>query len=204
LHFPRAAHRRKFGTSLLWFGTFAFCSRSLELGDCRGGELLLSRRFRVVLDHLKCAMSRDSLDQALNRPAEAETLFKRALAIKEKALGPEHKDVAEALFKLAELYRAQGRYADAEPLYTRALAIGEKALGPDDLTLAVGLNGLGLLYHTQGRYAEAEPLYKRALSIRERSLGPDHLEVGLALNNLAELYRLQGRYPADADRAAAG
>ena len=43
------------------------------------------------------------LNQALNRTAEAEPLFKRALAIKAKALGPDHQDVAEVLFKLAEL-----------------------------------------------------------------------------------------------------
>jgi tetratricopeptide (TPR) repeat protein len=49
------------------------------------------------------------LDQALNRTAEAEGLFKRALGIKEKALGPDHKEVAEALLKLAEFYRSQGQ-----------------------------------------------------------------------------------------------
>ena len=65
------------------------------------------------------------------RYAEAEPLYKRALAIQEKALGPDHPDVATALNNLAVLYRHQGRYAEAEPLYKRALAIEEKALGPD-------------------------------------------------------------------------
>jgi CHAT domain-containing protein len=44
---------------------------------------------------------------------EAEPLFKRALAIREKALGSDHHDVAIVLNNLALLYRAQGRYADA-------------------------------------------------------------------------------------------
>ena len=48
------------------------------------------------------------------RYAEAEPLYKRALTIREKALGSGHPDVAESLNNLAELYRAQGRYADAE------------------------------------------------------------------------------------------
>ena len=65
------------------------------------------------------------------RYAEAEPLYKRALAIREKALGPDHPDVAKALNNLAVLYQKQGRYAEAEPLYKRALAIREKALGPD-------------------------------------------------------------------------
>jgi tetratricopeptide (TPR) repeat protein len=58
-------------------------------------------------------------------------LYTRALAISERALGPDDPDVATSLNNLAALYRAQGRYADAEPLYKRALAIDEKALGPD-------------------------------------------------------------------------
>ncbi len=50
------------------------------------------------------------------RYAEAEPLYKRALVVRETALGPEHPDVAQSLYSLAELYRAQGRYEDAERL----------------------------------------------------------------------------------------
>ena len=57
------------------------------------------------------------LYQAQGRYAEAEPLYRRSLAIREKALGPEHPDVGAALNNLAVLYRAQGRYAEAEPLY---------------------------------------------------------------------------------------
>ena len=57
------------------------------------------------------------------RYADAEPLYKRALAIDEKAVGPDHPDVATSLNNLAALYKEQGRYADAEPLYKRALAI---------------------------------------------------------------------------------
>jgi tetratricopeptide (TPR) repeat protein len=67
------------------------------------------------------------LYQAQGRYADAEPHYKRALAIYEKALGPDHPNLAASLNNLAELYRAQGRYADAEPLYKRALAIKEKA-----------------------------------------------------------------------------
>ena len=63
--------------------------------------------------------------------ADAIPLAQRALAIREKALGPDHPDVALSLNNLALLYRNQGRYAEAEPLYKRSLAIREKALGPD-------------------------------------------------------------------------
>ncbi len=55
----------------------------------------------------------------------------RALAIREKALGPDHPDTAQSLNNLAILYKNQGQYEQAEPLYQRALAIREKTLGPD-------------------------------------------------------------------------
>jgi tetratricopeptide (TPR) repeat protein len=61
--------------------------------------------------------------------SEAVPLAQRALAIREKALGPDHPDVAKSLNSLALLYAKQGRYADAEPLYKRALAISANAIG---------------------------------------------------------------------------
>ena len=128
------------------------------------------------------------------RSSEAIPLALRALTIREKALGPDHPDVAVSLNNLAELYRAQGRYADAEPLHKRALTIREKALGPNHPDVALSLNNLAGIDVAQGRYSDAEPLLKRALAIREKALGPNHPDVAQALNNLAELYRAQGRY----------
>jgi tetratricopeptide (TPR) repeat protein len=63
------------------------------------------------------------------RYEEAEQLFKRALAILEKAHGPNHPDVAKVMDMLARFYENRGRYADAELLYEHSLAISEKALG---------------------------------------------------------------------------
>jgi tetratricopeptide (TPR) repeat protein len=128
------------------------------------------------------------------RYADAEHLYQRALAIREKVLGPEHPDVATSLNNLAMLYKNQGRYAKAEPLYQRALAIREKALGPEHPDVAASLRGLALLYRDQGQYAKAEPLYERALKIWKEALGPEHPDVALGLNGLAGLYKDLGQY----------
>ena len=125
---------------------------------------------------------------------QAEPLLKRALAIQEKALGPEHPSTALGLNNLAGLYHKQGRYEQAEPLYQRALAIRKKTLGPEHPTTATSLNNLAGIYRSQGRYEEAEPLYDRALAIQEKALGPEHPTTALGLNNLAGLYHKQGRY----------
>jgi tetratricopeptide (TPR) repeat protein len=126
------------------------------------------------------------------RYSEAEPLFKRALAINEKALGPDHPGTTQGLNNLAVLYRTQGRYGEAEPLYRRALAIHEKALGPNHPDTAQSLNNLALLCNLQGKYAEAELFLRRALAIKEKVLGADHLSTANSLNSLAEFYRTCG------------
>jgi tetratricopeptide (TPR) repeat protein len=67
---------------------------------------------------------------AQDRYAEAEPLLKRSLAAFEKALGPNHPEVAAVRHNLAALYEDQGRYADAEALYKKSMANREKAGGP--------------------------------------------------------------------------
>jgi len=115
-------------------------------------------------------------------------LYKRALAIQEKALGPDHPDTATCLHNLAGLYYRLSDYTNAELLYKRALAIQEKALGLDHPDTANSLNSLAVLYSEFADYTKAEPLYKRALSIREKALGPDHHSTANSLNSLASLY----------------
>ena len=123
--------------------------------------------------------------------AEAEPLYHGALVVRKRAMGAGHLDVANLLNNLAQLYAAQGKYADAEPLYQRSLAIREKTLGSEHSFVADSLNNLAGLYKAQGKYAEAEPLYKRALAIQEKALGPEQLEVANTLDSLALLYRDQ-------------
>jgi tetratricopeptide (TPR) repeat protein len=124
---------------------------------------------------------------------EAEPLYIRSLAIREKALGPEHPDIAGSLNNLAELYRSLGKYDEAEPFYIRSLAILEKALGPEHPHVATALNNLALLYYSLKKYYKAELLYKRSLAISEKVLGPEHPNVEIIRNNLALLYKSQNK-----------
>ncbi|MEM9667087.1 MAG: tetratricopeptide repeat protein, partial [Bacteroidota bacterium] len=69
------------------------------------------------------------LYQSQGRYAEAEPLYKQALAVREQVLGEEHPSTATSLNNLAHLYQSQGRYAEAESLYKQALAVREQVLG---------------------------------------------------------------------------
>jgi tetratricopeptide (TPR) repeat protein len=102
----------------------------------------------------------------VGRYREAEPLLQRSLAIREKALGPDHPDVAQSLNNLAQLYWAQGAYAKAEPLYQRSLAIGEKALGPDHPDVAASLRNYAALLRKLDRAVEAEGMEARATAIQ--------------------------------------
>jgi hypothetical protein len=61
---------------------------------------------------------------------EALRLYRRALTIAVKVLGPEHPEVATLCHNLGGLEHARGRYARGEPFARRSVAIREKALGP--------------------------------------------------------------------------
>jgi len=58
--------------------------------------------------------------------AQAEPLYKRSLQIKEKALGPDHPDLATGLENYAKLLRKTNRDAEAVKLDVRAKAIRAK------------------------------------------------------------------------------
>jgi tetratricopeptide (TPR) repeat protein/transcriptional regulator with XRE-family HTH domain len=149
---------------------------------------------------IQCAESARLLDQ-LGRYlhqhasyAEAESIYRQALEVREQVFGPQHPDVASSLSNLASLYWDQTRYALAEPLILRSLSICEQSLGPDHPEVADKLNALALLYKAQNRYTQAIPLFQRALAIRERVLGSEHPEVASNLNDLAMIHYNQEEY----------
>jgi tetratricopeptide (TPR) repeat protein/CHAT domain-containing protein len=149
---------------------------------------LTGRRFAEGRTELAGALRRlANSREKLGQSGEAETLYRRSLAIYEKAVGTDHPDVATTLAGLARLYRDQGRYGEAEPLLRRVLAMTEKTLGADHPTVSTALNNLALLLAATNRLAEAEPLYRRALAIDEKSSGPDHPNTAIDANNLARL-----------------
>ncbi len=121
-------------------------------------------------------------------------LYREMVEALESELGPNHADLATALWRRATVVANLGEYDEAEPLHRRAVAVSEEALGPRHYTLARSLNALGVLLVKQNRCAEAEPLLARALTIRENVLGPDHPDVAHSLENLAVLRVSQGRH----------
>ena len=128
--------------------------------------------------------------------AQAERLYRRALAIREREQGPSHLDVAIVLNNLAVLKATEGDYDAAQPMLERALSIREAGLGEDHVLTAQSLSNMALLHAARGDAAAAEPLYQRSLSILEKA-EPEaearSADLGRVLENYAALLYETGR-----------
>jgi CHAT domain-containing protein/tetratricopeptide (TPR) repeat protein len=128
------------------------------------------------------------------RNAEAEALYKRALAAQESNKNPGEKQfLAQYLNSLSDLYYRQRRYAEAEALAKRAIPLaaqfgGETSWNAPSLTLA-------RIQQAQGRHAEAEASYERVLATFERKHGAESPAVAPVLADLAGLRQAQGNVP---------
>src|SRR5260370_34439382 len=111
-------------------------------------------------------------------------MTQRAVAISEKALGPDHPDMATPLKNLATVYHLESRYAAAEPLYRRALGLFEKNAGESAEAVEV-MGELADLYRGQRRNTETELLYDRLIPVHERLMGREHPGVGGSVDLVA-------------------
>jgi CHAT domain-containing protein/Tfp pilus assembly protein PilF len=121
-------------------------------------------------------------------------MLERALAIRQKAFGPEHLAVADSLNQVGLYWWNLGHYSTAEAFNQKVLEIREKSLGPMDLSVADSLNNLANIEMSTGNYAAAKPLYKRVLEIREKLLGLEDKAIAKALEELAAVYVREGDF----------
>ncbi|WP_342363983.1 tetratricopeptide repeat protein [Terrarubrum flagellatum] len=125
--------------------------------------------------------------------AEAEPLFREAIAIAQEAFGREHPDVANKQNSLALLLTTTGRYDEAEPIFRQTIESGEKMLGRRHLDVAMRLANLARLLSDTKRYADAEPLYREAITIADEHVGVDYPYALAWRNNLGILLNETGR-----------
>jgi tetratricopeptide (TPR) repeat protein len=125
-------------------------------------------------------------------PGEAESLYRKALAIREKSLPPLDVEMATTRLNLAGLLLGD-KTAEAEQLARAALAAFEKKLGPMDSMAGAACGTLGAALATRGEVVQAERMFRRALSIAEKAHGAESPKTASALENLADLLEQTGR-----------
>lgn len=118
--------------------------------------------------------------------------MRRALAIREKALGTEHADVAKTLSDLSLLYFYEQNAPAAKQFAQRALPMQEKIFGTESLEVSTTLNRLGIAERDLREFAQAETDLKHALAIREEGNVPKRTWIAISLENLASVYIAAG------------
>lgn len=98
--------------------------------------------------------------------AEAEKMYRRALAGYEQAFGTGHTNTLPIINNLGILYANQGKLVQAEKLYRirKTLAGYEKALGPGHTSTLNAVHCLGGLYVNQGKLKGAKEMYQWTLA----------------------------------------
>ncbi len=167
-----------------------YFSEALQLREEHLGTLPVERQAELA----EAYHNQASVYLALNHFVRAESLLKKALAIREKVAPGGDLRTADTLHHLGTLHDAQKRYPQALEHHKRALAIQEKLLGANHADVATAVETLASVYAHLGDAKQAEQSYKRALAIREKALGADSRGVAVTLHHLANFYRDQKRY----------
>jgi tetratricopeptide (TPR) repeat protein len=127
--------------------------------------------------------------------AQAETLYKQALALYEQIHKQQTIDYARGLKGLGLLYGLQG---NSDPMFTylqQAQGILEKLPNPNVKELADVLYFLAMACDFQKKdFSVSESYYKRSLEIKKKVLGEIHPDVAEDLAGLASQYRIHRRF----------
>jgi TonB family protein len=128
----------------------------------------------------------------LQKYDEALPLARRAVELRERALGGEHMLVANALNNLGAIFMQKDQDDEATRTLERALAIIEK-LGAGEATLAADINNrLGLLRLEAKDYKRAAGFFERTLAINQKAHGENAPPLVPALLNLTDTNFLLG------------
>ncbi len=167
-------------------------------------SLFASHRARFARRPLVAASFLDTLGRrffATGRPeglTAARGFFTRALTLRERALGPDHAELAGTLSTIASLLDYEGRWSEALPLEERALGIRIARVGERDPSVAGSRRRIGLFLFQLGRYGEAEPMLARSLALYDSLPGDHAARIVDGLNNMGEVSRAQDNYEAAA------
>ncbi|MBC7818599.1 MAG: tetratricopeptide repeat protein, partial [Planctomycetaceae bacterium] len=123
-----------------------------------------------------------------------ESLFKRALAIREARSQTHPALHAEMLRRLAEVVLAAGRSYEAETIYRQAGEIYEKSFGPNDPHLALTLTSLGRLHIECGQHGSAQQVLSRAVEIQESRGDARDAAIALTYNTYGNLHAARNNF----------
>jgi tetratricopeptide (TPR) repeat protein len=123
---------------------------------------------------------------------QAIAYLQRALADRQRVLGPDHPDTLASCSNVAFAYRAAGDLSRSIPLHEQVLADTERVLGPDHPQTLTSRSNLAGAYQAAGNLDRVIPPHEQVLADRQRVLGPDHPDTLTSRINLAGAYQAAG------------
>lgn len=138
-----------------------------------------------------------NLAQDENRHSDAVSMLRRVVALRIKANGSAHEDVAVGLGNLSNALRGAKRFDEALVEMLKAIAIIDKLGGEKHRRHSDLLLNLGSVYQDLKRYDDAISTFKRAISGIETRLGKDHVDLVYTAIGIANVLIDAGR-PAEA------
>jgi len=134
--------------------------------------------------------------RAEKKYGEAESVYRRALAIMETAYG-DSIDVGNVNFNIAGVMFDQGHQIEALPNLRRTLGIYERLLGGESLKTADVLCMEGDAYRLMKRFPESETALRRCSDAREKNGGLiENAALADALHSLASTLIDEGKFSA--------
>jgi eukaryotic-like serine/threonine-protein kinase len=125
---------------------------------------------------------------------QAVTIQRKALEVREAALGRDDPVTLGSRGNLAVAYGAAGRLSEAIALDEETLTLMQEKLGLNHADTLVIRNNLADRYRNAGRPSEAIAMDESTLNLREANLGSDHPDTLQTRNNLALDYWAVGRF----------
>lgn|GEM_PF-6123419 len=175
-------------------------SEGKTLEEVLGGRLKAAAA-KLTDDSVGDAMVMAKLDSMLGKSLyslghfeESIDLFKKATAIRLKALGPDDRETLATQHNLAEGYVLAGKYDEAIRIHRQTLERTQAILGPTHVDTLASMKDLGNVYVAKGEIDTGVPLIAESLRLSRLTLEPESELILTGTNSLAVAYQYQREY----------
>lgn len=130
----------------------------------------------------------------MGQNAQAEAMFRAALATRIKFFGDESEAASDVMYGLGEALNQQYKTEEAEYYLRRALAMRQKLFGEKSRKVAECYTAMGSTFWRRHQWPEAEAMLRKSLSIYRQLHDDDSPRLGDALLGLGAVLFSQGKH----------
>jgi serine/threonine-protein kinase len=130
----------------------------------------------------------------LGQYAPAQVQMERALELRRRTLGIDHRDTLTTMTRLGSNYTTHGNPVKAAAVLTEVVAGWRRLNGDNHPDTLAALADLALAVRGTGNLARTVALYSDVLRVQLEVLGEAHPDTLAVMNNLAAMYHDQGKF----------